>query len=159
DNHIVTIQDKFGGSSTYTYNAKQQRVRRNSNNQETWQIYGIDGELVAEYAANSAVGTPQKEYGYRDGQLLITAEPAALQNVSWTNTAGVSVNGNSLTKTTSTGWGNAGASSTQGIAAGDGYVEVAATETTTARLFGFSHTDADQNWPSIDFGIDLDLSG
>jgi YD repeat-containing protein len=43
DNHIVAIQDKFGGSSTYTYNANAQRVRRRINNQETWQIYGIDG--------------------------------------------------------------------------------------------------------------------
>jgi RHS repeat-associated protein len=159
DNRIVAIQDKFAGSSTYTYNANAQRVRRRINNQETWQIYGIDGELVAEYAANSAVGTPQKEYGYRDQQLLITAETGSAQNVSWTNTAGVSVNGNSLTKTAATGWGNAGASSTQSIASGDGYVEVTATETTTARLFGFSHTDTDQNWPSINFGIDLDLSG
>jgi RHS repeat-associated protein len=74
DNHIVAIQDKFASSSTYTYNANAQRVRRRINNQETWQIYGIEGELVAEYAANSALGTPQKEYGYRDGQLLITAE-------------------------------------------------------------------------------------
>ena len=73
DNHIVAIQDKFAGSSTYTYNANSQRVRRRINNQETWQIYGIDGELVAEYAANAAVGTPQKEYGYRSGELLITA--------------------------------------------------------------------------------------
>src|SRR6185295_11800829 len=48
-----------------------------------WQIYGIDGELVAEYAANGAVGTPQKEYGYRDGQLLVTAEaPVTLTNVA-----------------------------------------------------------------------------
>ena len=69
------------------------------------------------------------------------------------------MNGNSLTKTAATGWGNAGASSAQSIASGDGYVEVTATETTTARLFGFSHTDADQSWPSIEFGIDLDLSG
>jgi YD repeat-containing protein len=159
DNRIVAIQDKFGGSSSYTYNANAQRVRRRINNQETWQIYGIDGELVAEYAANSAVGTPQKEYGYRDGQLLITADPATLQSVTWTNTAGVSVNGNSLTKTAATGWGNAGASSTQSIASGDGYVEVTATETNTARLFGFSHADTDQSWPSINFGIDLDVSG
>jgi len=114
---------------------------------------------VAEYPANGAVGTPQKEYGYRDGQLLITAEPAAAQNVSWTNAVGVSVNGNSLMKTAATGWGNAGASSTQSVAAGDAYVEATATETTTARLFGFSHTDTDQSWPSIQFGIDLDLSG
>jgi RHS repeat-associated protein len=73
DNHIVAIQDKFGGSSTYTYNANAQRVRRKINNQETWHIYGIDGELVAEYAASAAVGTPQKEYGYRNGELLVTA--------------------------------------------------------------------------------------
>ena len=159
DNRIVAIQDKFAGSSSYTYNAQAQRVRRRINNQETWQIYGIDGELVAEYAANGAPSAPQKEYGYRDQQLLITAEPGAAQNVSWTNTAGVSVNGNSLTKTAATGWGNAGASSTQNIAAGDGYVEVTATETSTAQLFGFSHTDANQNWTTIDFGIDLDLSG
>jgi YD repeat-containing protein len=70
DNHIAAIQDKFAATSSYTYNANAQRVRRRINNQETWQIYGIDGELVAEYAANSVAGTPQKEYGYRDGQLL-----------------------------------------------------------------------------------------
>jgi RHS repeat-associated protein len=60
----------------YTYNADGQRTRRKINNQETWQIYGMDGELLAEYAANGAVASPQKEYGYRNGQLLITAEPA-----------------------------------------------------------------------------------
>jgi RHS repeat-associated protein len=42
------------------------------------QVYGMGGELLAEYAANTSYGTPQKEYGYRNGQLLITAEaPAA----------------------------------------------------------------------------------
>jgi len=82
DNHIVAIQDKFGGSSTYTYNANAQRVRRRINNQETWQIYGIEGELVAEYAANGAVASPQNEYGYRDGQLLIAATSSGLQG-SW----------------------------------------------------------------------------
>ena len=75
DNRITSIQDKFGGSSTYTYNADGQRTRRKINNQETWQIYGFEGELVAEYAANTAATSPQKEYGYRNGQLLITAEP------------------------------------------------------------------------------------
>src|SRR5204863_76168 len=81
------------------------------------------------------------------------------QNVSWTNTAGVSVSENSLTKTAATGWGNAGASSTQSIVSGDGYVEITASETTTGRIFGLSHSDADQNWASIDFGLHLDLSG
>jgi RHS repeat-associated protein len=159
DNHIVAAQDTLSGWTYYTYNANGQRVRRKINNQETWQIYGIDGELLAEYAANGAVGSPQKEYGYRNGELLVTTEPAAVSNASWTNAAGVSVNGNSLTKTAATSWGNAGASSTQSISSGDGYVEATATETTSARLFGLSNTDADQNWPSINFGIDLDHSG
>ena len=40
---------------------------------ETWQVYGIGGELVAEYPANALPASPQKEYGYRNGQLLVTA--------------------------------------------------------------------------------------
>lgn len=34
---------------------------------------GVGGELIGEYAANGSASTPQKEYGYRNGQLLITA--------------------------------------------------------------------------------------
>jgi len=34
----------------------------------------MDGELLAEYPANVAAASPQKEYGYRNGQLLITAD-------------------------------------------------------------------------------------
>jgi RHS repeat-associated protein len=37
-------------------------------------VYGFEGELLAEYAANGAATSPQREYGYRNGQLLITAE-------------------------------------------------------------------------------------
>jgi len=76
DNRIVAAQDSYAGWSYYTYNADGQRVRRKINNQETWQIYGIEGELLAEYPANAAVGSPQKEYGYRNGQLLVTANAA-----------------------------------------------------------------------------------
>jgi len=81
NNRIVAAQDSFASWSYYTYNADGQRIKRKINNQETWQIFGIDGELLAEYPANGATASPQKEYGYRDGQLLITAEPAA--NIKW----------------------------------------------------------------------------
>ncbi len=57
----------------YTYDADGRRVRRKVDGVETWQVYGFDGELLAEYAANAAYTTPQKEYGYRNGELLITA--------------------------------------------------------------------------------------
>ena len=74
-------------AGSYTYNADGQRVRRTVGGQPsavtTWQVYGLGGELLAEYAANASVATPQKEYGYRNGQLLITADaPAAVTNVA-----------------------------------------------------------------------------
>ncbi|HET9712422.1 MAG TPA: RHS repeat-associated core domain-containing protein, partial [Pyrinomonadaceae bacterium] len=72
ENHITAVQDKLGGWSNYSYNADGQRTRRKINNQEMWQIYGFDGELLAEYAATAAAAAPQKEYGYRNGQLLVT---------------------------------------------------------------------------------------
>ena len=53
---------------------------------ETWFVYGMDGELVAEYNANGAVGSPQKEYGYRGGQLLVVydnTEPLADKKLQW----------------------------------------------------------------------------
>jgi RHS repeat-associated protein len=276
------------------------RRKLNVTEAETWQIYGMDGELLAEYAQNASYLTPQKEYGYRNGQLLITAEAPSgastnvalaanggtavasstlasfnpgiwldntyqsfpdwieidfngaktineidvitqqddyqnpvepslgqsfslygltgfevqywngsgwatvpdgnvtgnnkvwrqfsfpsittskikvvvnagadnaysrvveveawsaagqTQNVVWTNAVGVSSSGNSLTKTATTGWGNAGASSTQTLAAGDGYVEVTVAELSRSRIFGFSHTDTNQSWDTIDYGL------
>src|SRR5207248_2940833 len=62
-----------------------------------------------------------------------------VQDVWWTNDAGVAVSGNSLTKTADSGWGNAGASSAQTIASGDGYVEFTAGENTKYTLGGLSH--------------------
>jgi RHS repeat-associated protein len=79
----MTSETQAGGlvAGTYTYNADGQRVRRKVNGVETWQIYGMEGELLAEYAVSGAVTSPQKEYGYRNGQLLVTAEPAA--EIKW----------------------------------------------------------------------------
>jgi RHS repeat-associated protein len=60
-------------AGSYSYDGNGQRMRRNINNVETWQVYGLGGELLAEYAQNGSAASPQKEYGYRNGQLLITA--------------------------------------------------------------------------------------
>jgi RHS repeat-associated protein len=74
DNRMLTATDNTGQTSRYTYDAEGHRVRRQiASSQEEWQIYGLDGELVAEYRAAAAASAPEKEYGYRDGQLLITA--------------------------------------------------------------------------------------
>lgn len=97
----------WGGNSQwqeYTYNADGQRVRRKIDAQETWQIYGMDGELLAEYSANNSPTTPQKEYGYRNGQLLITAKPATSSAAAPTSLLSTPYNGGpsiSLSWTTS----------------------------------------------------------
>jgi RHS repeat-associated protein len=76
-------------AGVYTYNADGQRVRRKvavagQPAVETWQVYGFDGELLAEYAKQGAATAPQKEYGYRNGQLLLTAEPKdGNPNLQW----------------------------------------------------------------------------
>lgn len=57
----------------YAYDGEGKRIRRNVNGAETWQVYGFGGQLISEYAANTSASLPQKEYGYRNGQLLITA--------------------------------------------------------------------------------------
>ncbi|HKY30179.1 MAG TPA: PA14 domain-containing protein, partial [Pyrinomonadaceae bacterium] len=66
----------WGGNNQwqeYSYNADGLRVRRKIDGSETRQIYGIAGELLAEYAGTASPATPQREYGYRNGQLLVTA--------------------------------------------------------------------------------------
>ena len=65
-----------GQWQTYAY-GDGSRVKRIVNGTETWQVYGIGGELIAEYAAAGSPSSPQKEYGYRNGELLITAEASA----------------------------------------------------------------------------------
>jgi RHS repeat-associated protein len=74
ENRMTTASDTSGQTSTYTYDADGRRVRRNTASQgEVWQIYGMEGELLAEYGANVTSFIPKKEYGYRAGQLLVTA--------------------------------------------------------------------------------------
>lgn len=75
----------------YSYDGDGHRVKRNVGGVDTWQVYGIGGELIAEYAANAAPSNPQKEYGYRNGELLITAETS----ISTSANNSLSLNGSS----------------------------------------------------------------
>jgi len=56
------------------YDAEGQRVRRVVGGVETWQVYGLGGELIAEYAPGASQSSPQKEYGYRGGERLIVTD-------------------------------------------------------------------------------------
>ncbi len=73
----MTSETQANYAAGYSYDGNGHRVKRNLGGVETWQVYGLGGELLAEYAANSSYTNPQKEYGYRNGQLLITATVTA----------------------------------------------------------------------------------
>ncbi|HZF40550.1 MAG TPA: hypothetical protein VE715_17140, partial [Blastocatellia bacterium] len=69
ENRLLTANS--GGGGIYTYDAGGKRTTAG---RETWYFYGVGGELLAEYSFCGAPSAPQKEYGYRGGQLLIIAE-------------------------------------------------------------------------------------
>jgi RHS repeat-associated protein len=111
ENRMLTATNG-GVSGSYTYDTYGRRVKRITGGQETWHVYGIGGELLAEYAAGGAPSAPQKEYGYRNGQLLVIAEPWSGGNLAWgkatsqssTSTGGVSSRG--VDGNTSGNWGD-----------------------------------------------------
>src|SRR5437588_12831989 len=55
----------------YSYDGDGRRVKRKVGGVEPWQVYGLGGELMAAYAQNVDRSSAQKEYGYRNGHLLI----------------------------------------------------------------------------------------
>ena len=78
ESRMTAAADNSGGTTHYAYDADGRRVRRNVGSPaEVWQVYGVGGELLAEYAKDALPNQPRKEYGYRGGELLVTAEAAA----------------------------------------------------------------------------------
>jgi RHS repeat-associated protein len=73
ENRMTVAQINTSQSATYAYDADGHRVRRNTGGGEVWQVYGVGGELLTEYAAGASPSQPQEEYGYRGGELLVTA--------------------------------------------------------------------------------------
>jgi len=80
ENRMTTAINTSNQTDAYSYDGDGRRVKRSiavsgqPSAVETWQVYGLGGELIAEYSANANASSPQKEYGYRNGQLLVTAE-------------------------------------------------------------------------------------
>jgi RHS repeat-associated protein len=72
----MTSETQASFVAGYSYDGAGRRVKRNLNGTPTWQVYGMGGELLAEYAENAAAASPQKEYGYRNGELLVEVTAA-----------------------------------------------------------------------------------
>jgi RHS repeat-associated protein len=77
----LTSAGTTGSPAAYTYDADGRRIKRNVNGVETWQAYGLDGELLAEYAAGAAPFLVSTEYGYRGGELLVTISSGDVQRL------------------------------------------------------------------------------
>ncbi len=142
------------GQQTSIYDCAGQRVQTTTNGVTRTMVYDIFGQDVADYSS----GALERENLYRGGQLLATQDYPQIttQNVTWTNTVGVAVNGNSIGKSAVEGWGNAGAVSTQAIATGDGYADFTA-DGLGYGMFGLSHGDTDQSYQDIDYALYIEL--
>jgi len=71
ENRLVDVKNGGVPVSWYVYDAEGRRVVRTVGSQGTWQVYGMGGKLLAEYAVGAAPTAAQKEYGYRNRQLLV----------------------------------------------------------------------------------------
>ena len=89
------------------------------------------------------------------GTKLVSVAPAFVtETVAWQNLAEVSVESGVLTKTAKVGWGNAGACSTRGIAAGsDGYAEFTVPADGGYVFFGLGNGDTGQGYTEIDYAF------
>ena len=81
-------------------------------------------------------------------------------DITWINGIGANISGNSITKTASTAWGNAGAASEQVLPANaDGWIEMTAQTTNTNRMWGFSTTSTNNHYNTINYAIYLRIGG
>jgi hypothetical protein len=124
--------------------------------------YFVQGSLV--YTSAQPPGSPLRVDTslYSTGALVQGARldgtlvdlVAATEGVTWQDAVGVSVAGATITKTAPTAWGNAGASSTRGIApGGDGYAEFTLPASPGYAMFGLSQGDTDQSYADVDFAF------
>lgn len=83
ENHLTQAQGLPNGQwQTYAYDADGRRIKRNINGVETWLLYGMDGELLADYQSGAAAFLPVREFGYRNGKLLVIVSSGDTQRLS-----------------------------------------------------------------------------
>jgi RHS repeat-associated protein len=149
ENHMIAAQG--GVNSTwqyYTYDGDGRRVKRNVNGTETWQVYGLGGELIAEYAANASPSSPQKEYGYRNGELLVTLTSGT---GTPSGSCGVGYQGSKTWPATS---GNLG--HLTGHAEGSNWAVYAGSDPATAMVYGPYDTSFGQGHHNAQFWLMVD---
>ena len=100
-------------------------------------------------------GTEYTETDSTLGTFTLTDIPVTKTPLTFTNTVGVNISGNNITKTAINGWGNAGTFSEEFIEL-DGSFSTTVDETNTSRMIGFSYTDTNQSFNTIDYAVFLE---
>jgi RHS repeat-associated protein len=77
----VTIPSVSTVQCSYIYGSSGNRVRRITGAVETWHVYGMDGELLADYEAKAPTFLATKEYGYRGPRVLVTMSSGDIQRI------------------------------------------------------------------------------
>ncbi len=74
ENRLIAADGSDHQLHRFRYDGAGKRTHRDVGlSSETWFVYGIDGELLAEYSAGAAASEPNVEYAYRNGDLLAQA--------------------------------------------------------------------------------------
>jgi RHS repeat-associated protein len=126
-------------------------------------VFTQTGALTSALMVDLAINQMNTSLSYVRTSFWIpaTALPNPQYDVVWTDLVGVSVNGNTITKTAASAWGNAGAASVNLLPANvDGWVEVTqpSGQTNGAFMFGFNDSNIDANFTSIDYAIHISNS-
>ncbi len=83
---------------------------------------------------------------------VVNATPTQITSPTWTGTVGLTVDGNSITKNTATGWGNSGTASQESFT-GDGGVGFEAAQANRYLVGGLSSSNTDAVYKSIEYAI------
>ncbi|HVF90232.1 MAG TPA: PKD domain-containing protein [Blastocatellia bacterium] len=146
---VTTASDPDGRIVGYGWNFGDGEISKEPSPVHTYRKAGVYSAVITVTDNKGATATHSTTINATDGTST-TAQP-----VAWKNVKNATVNGNSVTKTAESMWGNSGAASTQAIQSGDGYIEFTAVQTSNERFVGLSNSDPDFHYRSTDFGIHL----
>ncbi len=114
----------------------------------------VTNALTTALIADCSLGDDGTTVAYAKASFWIPSvvPPAPEYDIVWADAVGVSVNGNTITKTASSGWGNGGAASVNQLPANiDGWVEYRLDQQNGRRLMGLSDVNTDAGYNTIDY--------
>ncbi|RZS99035.1 T9SS type A sorting domain-containing protein [Aquimarina brevivitae] len=134
---------------------------------DRYRLKRLDGTVILQWDVKTKIKHvatyPEANVTGDPGGRSFRIQPKTTTNsypICWRDVVGLQVNGNSLKKTNTTSWWNAGAASTGKLPSGkDGWIEMTASETNTYRMFGLSQTNPDATWNSIQYNFYLMTGG